>query len=126
MWAVLGHELRTPLGGIVGMIGLLADDKSQFNREQQDTIDTLQHSSQTMMQLLNDMLDVAKFDVGKLQTNISSMDLLRTIRQTAELMVGNARRQKISLYTFIHPNVPRFVDCDEGRLRQIILNLISN
>lgn len=59
-----------------------------------------------MMQLLNDMLDVAKFDVGKLQTNISSMDLLRTIRQTAELMVGNARRQKISLYTFIHPNVP--------------------
>lgn len=126
MWAVLGHELRTPLGGIVGMIGLLADDKSQFNREQQDTIDTLQHSSQTMMQLLNDMLNVAKFDVGKLQTNISSMDLLRTIRQTAELMVGNARRQKISLYTFIHPNVPRFVDCDEGRLRQIILNLISN
>lgn len=126
MWAVVGHELRTPLSGLVGMIDLLAEDKAQFNSEQQETIATLQQSSQTMIQLLNDMLDVAKLDAGKLQTNVTSIDLLQLLRQTTGLMVGNARRQKISLYIFVDPFTPRFIDCDEGKLRQIILNLLTN
>lgn len=92
MWAVVGHELRTPLSGLVGMIDLLAEDKAQFNSEQQETIATLQQSSQTMIQLLNDMLDVAKLDAGRLQTNVTSIDLLKLLRQTTELMLGNARR----------------------------------
>lgn len=126
MWAVVGHELRTPLSGLVGMIDLLAEDKAQFNSEQQETIATLQQSSYTMIQLLNDMLDVAKLDAGRLQTNVTSIDLLQLLRQTTELMVGNARRQKISLYIFVDPFTPRFIDCDEGKLRQIILNLLTN
>ena len=126
MWAVVGHELRTPLSGLVGMIDLLAEDKAQFNSEQQETIATLQQSSQTMIQLLNDMLDVAKLDAGRLQTNVTSIDLLQLLRQTTGLMVGNARRQKISLYIFVDPFTPRFIDCDEGKLRQIILNLLTN
>ena len=126
MWALVGHELRTPLSGLVGMIDLLAEDKAQFNSGQQETIATLQQSSQTMIQLLNDMLDVAKLDAGKLQTNITSIDLLKLLRQTTELMLGNARRQKISLYIFVDPLTPRFIDCDEGKLRQIILNLLTN
>ena len=108
------------------MIDLLVEDKEQFNSEQQETILTLQQSSQTMIQLLNDMLDVAKLDAGKLQTNVSSVDILKLLRQTTELMVGNARRQKISLYIFVEPQTPRFIDCDEGKLRQIILNLLTN
>ena len=79
-----------------------------------------------MIQLLNDMLDVAKLDAGRLQTNVTSIDLLQLLRQTTELMVGNARRQKISLYIFVDPFTPRFIDCDEGKLRQIILNLLTN
>ncbi|MBL7666490.1 response regulator [Moraxella osloensis] len=126
MWAVVGHELRTPLSGLVGMIDLLAEDKAQFNSEQQETIATLQQSSYTMIQLLNDMLDVAKLDAGRLQTNVTSIDLLQLLRQTTGLMVGNARRQKISLYIFVDPFTPRFIDCDEGKLRQIILNLLTN
>lgn len=51
-----------------------------------------------MIQLLNDMLDVAKLDAGRLQTNVTSIDLLKLLRQITELMLGNARRQKISLY----------------------------
>ncbi len=126
MWAVVGHELRTPLSGLVGMIDLLAEDKAQFNSEQQETIATLQQSSYTMIQLLNDMLDVAKLDAGRLQTNVTSIDLLQLLRQTTGLMIGNARRQKISLYIFVDPFTPRFIDCDEGKLRQIILNLLTN
>lgn len=126
MWAVLGHELRTPLTGLVGMIELLAEDQAQFSSEHQETIVTLQQSSQTMIQLLNDMLDVAKLEAGKLQTNVTSIDILKLLRQTTELMIGNARRQKISLYILVEPHTPRFIDGDEGKLRQILLNLLTN
>ena len=77
-------------------MNLLAEDKAQFNSEQQETIANLQQSSQTMIQLLNDMLDVAQIRRRqKLQTNVTSIDLLKLLRQTTELMLGNARRQKL-------------------------------
>lgn len=126
LWAVLGHELRTPLSGMMGMIELLVEDKDSFNEEQQETIATLQQSSQTMLSLLNDMLDVAKMDAGKLQTNITSVDLLQLLNQTAELMIGNAKRNNISLYIYTDPHAPRHIETDDGRMRQVLLNLMSN
>lgn len=126
VWAVLGHELRTPLSGMIGMIDLLNEDSSQLNADQQETLTTLQQSSHTMLQLLNDMLDVAKMNAGKLQSNISNVDVLQMLRQVADLMVGNARRQHISLYLHADPNAPRYIESDDGRLRQILLNLMSN
>ncbi|ELA09467.1 PAS/PAC sensor hybrid histidine kinase [Moraxella macacae 0408225] len=126
LWAVLGHELRTPLSGMMGMIELLVEDKDSFNEEQQETIATLQQSSQTMLGLLNDMLDVAKIDAGKLQANITSVDLLQLLNQTAELMIGNAKRNNISLYIYTDPNAPRYIETDDGRMRQVLLNLMSN
>ncbi|MFW2178154.1 MULTISPECIES: response regulator [unclassified Moraxella] len=126
LWAVLGHELRTPLSGMIGMIDLLVEDTNQLDEEQQDVLSTLQQSSKTMLQLLNDMLDVAKLEAGKLQTNLSMTDLSQSIRQVADLMAGNARRHGISLYVFTAPNVPRTFETDDGRLRQILMNLVNN
>ncbi|WP_410472953.1 response regulator [Faucicola mancuniensis] len=126
LWAVLEHELRTPLSGMMGMIELLAEDKADFNQEQQDTITTIQQSSKTMLSLLNDMLDVAKLDAGKLQLNLSSVNILNLLNQVAELMIGNAKRNNISLYIYTHPDVPRNIQTDDGRMRQIILNLMTN
>lgn len=126
LWAVLGHELRTPLSGMIGMIDLLTEDKNQLNQEQQEAVATLEQSSKTMLQLLNDMLDMAKLDAGKLQSNITSVNLAQLIRQVAELMVGNARRNQISLYIITDPMIPQYIDSDDGRLRQILLNLMSN
>lgn len=126
VWAVLGHELRTPLSGMIGMIDLLAEYKNDFNQEQQETLTTIQQSSQTMLSLLNDMLDVAKMDAGKLVLNYVSVNILQLIHQVSELMIGNAKRQGISLYISVKPDVPRFMQTDDGRLRQIILNLMSN
>lgn len=126
LWAVLGHELRTPLSGMIGMIELLSEDKNQLNQEQQETLTTLQQSSQTMLQLLNDMLDMAKMDAGKLQSNITSVNLLQLLTQVADLMVGNAKRHHISLYIIADPMIPHYFDSDDGRLRQILLNLMSN
>lgn len=126
VWAVLGHELRTPLSGMMGMIELLVEDKNDFNQEHQETITTIQQSSQTMLSLLNDMLDVAKLDAGKLVVNYSSVNILQLCHQVSELMMGNAKRQGISLYIGAHPDVPRFIQTDDGRMRQVILNLMSN
>lgn len=126
VWAVLGHELRTPLSGMIGMIDLLEEDKNNFNQEQQETISTIQQSSQTMLSLLNDMLDVAKMDAGKLVINYSSVNILQLLQQVSELMLGNAKRQGISLYIWVNPDVPRFIETDDGRMRQVILNLMSN
>lgn len=126
LWAVLGHELRTPLSGMIGMIDLLNEDKNQLNQEQQEAVTTLEQSSKTMLQLLNDMLDMAKLDAGKLQSNITSVNLAQLLRQVAELMIGNARRSHISLYIVTDPMIPHYFDSDDGRLRQILLNLMSN
>lgn len=126
LWAVLGHELRTPLSGMIGMIDLLALDKDEFSDEQQETLETLQQSSQTMLQLLNDMLDVAKMEAGKLQTHLSVVDITQLLKQTSELMTGNARKRQLTLEVFIDPNTPRNIETDDGRLRQILLNLLSN
>lgn len=126
LWAVLGHELRTPLTGMLGMIEILDDDKDNLPSEQQEVVQTLQQSGQGMLQMLNDMLDIAKLGAGKLNTNIAQTDLFSLMRQVAELMVGNARRQQIDLLYHIDGQVPRYIETDDGRLRQILLNLLSN
>lgn len=126
LWAVLGHELRTPLAGMLGMIEILDEEKSAFDSEQQEIIHTLQQSGQGMLQMLNDMLDIAKLGAGKLNTNLAQTDLFSLMRQVAELMVGNARRQHIDLLYHIDGRIPRYIETDDGRLRQILLNLLSN
>lgn len=126
LWAVLGHELRTPLSGMIGMIELLVNEQPSLTAEQLDTVMTLQQSSHTLLQLLNDMLDMAKLDAGKLHSNITSVNLLQVLRQVSSLMIGNAQRNQVSLYIFDDPNIPWYFDSDDGRLRQILLNLMSN
>ena len=126
LWAVLGHELRTPLSGMVGMIEILDEEKLSFDTEHQEVIHTLQQSAHGMLQMLNDMLDIAKLGAGKLNTNIAQVDLFALMRQVAELMVGNARRQQIDLLYHIDGQIPRYIETDDGRLRQILLNLLSN
>ncbi len=124
LWSVMGHELRTPLSGIIGMLELLKDE--HLSPEQQETFDTLEQTSQTMLFMLNDMLDLAKMDAGKLQLSISQTDIVQMCRQVCDLMIGNARRQGIELLLFFEPTCVQSIATDEARLRQVLLNLVSN
>ncbi len=124
LWSVIGHELRTPLSGIIGMIDLLKD--TNLNPEQREIFETLEQTSQTMLFMLNDMLDLAKLDAGKLQLSIEKTDLLQLARQVCDLMVGNARKQNIELLFCYDPDAVRYINTDESRLRQILLNLLGN
>ncbi len=124
LWSVMGHELRTPLSGIIGMLELLKDE--HISLEQQETFTTLEQTSQTMLFMLNDMLDLAKMDAGKLQLSISQTDIVQMCRQVCDLMIGNARRQGIELLLFFEPTCVQSIATDEARLRQVLLNLVSN
>ncbi len=124
LWSVMGHELRTPLSGIIGMLDLLRE--GHLNPEQQETFVTLEQTAQTMLFMLNDMLDLAKMDAGKLQLSISDTNIMQMCRQVCDLMIGNARRQGIELLLFFDPSCVLTIATDEARLRQVLLNLIGN
>lgn len=124
LWSVMGHELRTPLSGMIGMLELL--DSEGFDEEQKETFITLEQTSQAMLSMLNGMLDMAKLDAGKLKVEEEIVDVLAVCQQICELMVGNARRQGIELHYFFDPQCPRYLTTDVGRLRQILMNLIGN
>ncbi|MDO5768366.1 MAG: response regulator [Psychrobacter sp.] len=124
LWSVMGHELRTPLSGMIGMLELL--DSEGFDEEQKETFVMLEQTSQAMLSMLNGMLDMAKLDAGKLKVEEEVVDVLAVCQQICELMVGNARRQGIELHYFFDPQCPRYLTTDVGRLRQILMNLIGN
>ncbi len=122
--SVIGHELRTPLNAIIGTLDLI--EPQTLSAEQNEVLITLTQSSQSMLTMLNDMLDMAKINAGKTDIVSEPTDIFKLGQQMSGLMVGNARRQAISLIYFFAPDCPRYIDTDNGRLRQILLNLLNN
>ncbi|MEC7120236.1 MAG: response regulator [Pseudomonadota bacterium] len=122
--ATMSHELRTPLNGILGMTQLLKE--TSLSAEQADYARTLYHSGQSMLRLVNDILDLAKLDAGRMQTEQIEFDLLEMLLDVSDLMVASAAQKSIEFVRFIHPDSPRFLLGDPYRSRQILLNLLSN
>ncbi|WP_367110696.1 response regulator [uncultured Psychrobacter sp.] len=121
---VIGHELRTPLNAIIGTLGLI--DAHKLSTQQQEVLATLTHSSQSMLTMLNDMLDTAKISAGKSDLITESTDIYKLGQNISDLMIGSARRQGIDLLYFFAPKCPRYICTESSRLRQILLNLLDN
>lgn len=122
--ANMSHEIRTPMNGIIGMIELLGSTK--LNDEQSEYVKTINKSSQTLLNILNDILDLSKIEAGKMDLRVEPVSLVKTIEKVYDLFSQQALSKDNNLFYHIDTNIPEWILVDETRLIQVLSNLTSN
>jgi signal transduction histidine kinase/CheY-like chemotaxis protein/HPt (histidine-containing phosphotransfer) domain-containing protein len=122
--ANMSHEIRTPMNGVLGMAELLAG--TELDKRQRRFVDSMRAAAETMMQIINDILDDSKIEAGKMDLVIEPFDVRELAEQAGQLYAGQAERKKLEMICRIEPTVPSVVVGDVLRLRQVLGNLLSN
>lgn len=122
--ANVSHEMRTPLNGILGMSGLLAD--TPLTPEQQSYVDAVHDSGRALLTLIEDILDMTVVEAGKLELKTTSTKPGRLVEDVCELLSSRAHEKNISISSYVSPSVPESIEVDSGRLRQVLINLVGN
>ncbi len=122
--ATMSHEIRTPMNGILGMAQLLKDTK--LSSQQNHYLKTILGSGQTLLTILNDILDHSKIEAGKLDIESIPFNIRQTLDETASIFATRAADKMLYFNIYMGPTVPLALDGDPTRIRQVLTNLLSN
>ena len=123
--ARMTHDLRTPLSAMLGFTRLFQEDNT-LSEQQRETINIISDSGEHLLSVINDSLDVAKIEAGKIEINAESFELLPLLRGIREILKGKIESKGLSFDLSAVTSIPQMVAADRGKLRQILVNLLGN
>ncbi len=122
--AMMSHEIRTPMNGVIGMASLLSSTK--LTEEQREYTDTIQNCGESLLVVINDILDYSKIESGKMELEKRDVDVRNCIEEVLDVFGAKAAESGVDLVYEIDYNVPSMIVSDSVRLRQVLLNLVGN